>query len=136
MNGISEREKMLLEDERLLAEFRALLNKILFTIKENKKENKGKDKDIKLIFNYYTQHLNKDEQFMFFRLIMNELSYRSIIVDPDTILNISNVRLRSVFLISFIVAIMLIIIGLFFGTTGVGGWVSEAGTKLYYMFSL
>lgn len=70
--------------------------------KETNKHLNSKDQErkyLKRILSFYKNTLTEDEQVLVMKMIFEQLNYRNIAVDPETVLAISNVKNRTIFLV-------------------------------------
>lgn len=70
--------------------------------KETNKHLNSKDQErkyLKRILSFYKNTLTEDEQILVMKMIFEQLNYRNIAVDPETVLAISNVKNRTIFLV-------------------------------------
>ena len=88
------------------------------------------------VLNIYNTHLTDEERVYLLSALMELLHYRNITVDPDVILAINNVRLRSIFFV-FVGTVVLMITGagLFKSNTSISS-IIEVFTNFIVMFSL
>ena len=54
---------------------------------------------LKRMLSLYKNNLTEEEQLFMMKLLLEQLNYKNIIVDPDTILAIGNVKNRTIFVI-------------------------------------
>lgn len=84
----------------------------------------------------YNTHLSDEERIYLLTALLDMLHYRNIAVDPDVILAINNVRLRSLFFVFMgTVVLMIVGAGLFRYNTSIGSIISVF-TNFIKMFSL
>ena len=64
----------------------------------------------------FKQSMSEDEQLYVLNTILEEISYKNIIADPDNMLTVGNIKLRSQFMI-FLMSIIFLLLGSYlFGT--------------------
>ena len=59
----------------------------------------GHRRYLKKLHKLYTTALTEEEQIYTLRLLLEQLSYKNIVTDPDTVLAIGNVKNRTIFVI-------------------------------------
>lgn len=70
--------------------------------KETNKYLNSKDDErnhLKRILAFYKNTLTEDEQILLMKILFEQLNYKNIAVDPETVLAISNVKNRTIFLV-------------------------------------
>jgi len=69
---------------------------------------------LKRLIHIYTKYLNEEEQVYVLFFILENLHIKSIITDPDNILNIHNLHLRSITYKFILVIILVITVGIIY----------------------
>lgn len=65
---------------------------------------------------FYKNQLNENEQVFLMYYLLNSLYHKNMIIDPETILMIHNIKLRTIFTIIFGIIFILITAALLFKT--------------------
>lgn len=64
----------------------------------------------------FKESMSEDEQLYVFNNILEEISYKNIIADPENMLTVGNIKLRSHFMI-FVMSVIVLLLGSYlFGT--------------------
>ena len=87
----------------------------------------------------FKQSMSEDEQLYVFNTILEEISYKNIIADPDNMLTVGNIKLRTHFMIFVMSIIVLLLASYLFGTNeeikaigdGLGKLLKILGIKLW-----
>lgn len=87
----------------------------------------------------FKQSMSEDEQLYVFNTILEEISYKNIIADPENMLTVGNIKLRSHFMIFVMSVIVLLLASYLFGTNdeikaigdGLGKLLTILGIKLW-----
>ena len=87
----------------------------------------------------FKQSMSEDEQLYVLNTILEEISYKNIIADPDNMLTVGNIKLRSHFMIFVMSIIVLLLASYLFGTNeeikaigdGLGKLLKILGIKLW-----
>lgn len=66
----------------------------------------------------FKENMTENEQLYLFNKILEEISYKNIIADPENMLTIGNIKLRSHFMVFVMSIITLIVASYLFGTNG------------------
>jgi len=87
----------------------------------------------------FKQSMSEDEQLYVFNNLLEEISYKNIIADPENMLTVGNIKLRSHFMIFVMSVIVLLLASYLFGTNdeikaigdGLGKLLTILGIKLW-----
>ena len=87
----------------------------------------------------FKQSMSEDEQLYVLNTILEEISYKNIIADPDNMLTVGNIKLRTHFMIFVMSIIVLLLASYLFGTNeeikaigdGLGKLLKILGIKLW-----
>ena len=87
----------------------------------------------------FKQSMSEDEQLYVLNTILEEISYKNIIADPENMLTVGNIKLRSHFMIFVMSIIVLLLASYLFGTNdeikaigdGLGKLLKILGIKLW-----
>lgn len=87
----------------------------------------------------FKQSMSEDEQLYVFNSLLEEISYKNIIADPENMLTVGNIKLRSHFMIFVMSVIGLLLASYLFGTNdeikaigdGLGKLLKILGIKLW-----
>lgn len=87
----------------------------------------------------FKQSMSEDEQLYVLNNILEEISYKNIIADPENMLTVGNIKLRSHFMIFVMSVIVLLLASYLFGTNdeikaigdGLGKLLTILGIKLW-----
>lgn len=87
----------------------------------------------------FKQSMSEDEQLYVFNNLLEEISYKNIIADPENMLTVGNIKLRSHFMIFVMSIIVLLLASYLFGTNdeikaigdGLGKLLKILGIKLW-----
>ena len=87
----------------------------------------------------FKQSMSEDEQLYVLNNILEEISYKNIIADPENMLTVGNIKLRSHFMIFVMSIIVLLLASYLFGTNdeikaigdGLGKLLTILGIKLW-----
>ncbi len=108
------------------------------SVKHANKKDERKRYQRKLL-KMFKDNMSEDEQLYVLSNIMEEISYKNIIADPDNMLTVGNIKLRSHFMI-FVMSIIFLLVGSYlFGENeqirkvgdGVGKLLQILGVKLW-----
>ncbi len=118
--------------------------KIRATFTEISKEaidqsNSIQDSDYKYLrrmLRVYKTHLTEEEQLYLLKTALELIHYRNIMVDPDNLLIISNIRLRTYMFIFLLSLITLITAAILFRSNGPVNGLVEFLARLVKIFSL
>lgn len=66
----------------------------------------------------FKERLSEDEQLYIIRVMLDQLSYRTIVTDPDNVITIGNVKLRTQFMIFILSSCFLVLASYLFGSNG------------------
>lgn len=77
----------------------------------------GKErKYLRRLLKLFKEHLNEEEQLYIFKTVAESLHYKNIVTDPDNVLQLHNIRLRTFIVVGVIVAFLIILVGSVFHT--------------------
>jgi hypothetical protein len=75
--------------------------------------------------------LNDEEQLFLFKVILEQMHYRNLITDPDNIVQIHNIKLKTITYVFFLtVLIILLVAALFKVNDSLNGLISMFGNVL------
>lgn len=103
----------------------------------NKKDERKKYQ--RKLLQLFKQSMSEDEQLYILNNILEEISYKNIIADPENMLTVGNIKLRSHFMIFVMSIIVLLLASYLFGTNeeikaigdGLGKLLTILGIKLW-----
>ncbi len=103
----------------------------------NKKDERKKYQ--RKLLKLFKQSMSEDEQLYVLNTILEEISYKNIIADPDNMLTVGNIKLRTHFMIFVMSIIVLLLASYLFGTNeeikaigdGLGKLLKILGIKLW-----
>lgn len=103
----------------------------------NKKDERKKYQ--RKLLQLFKQSMSEDEQLYVLNNILEEISYKNIIADPENMLTVGNIKLRSHFMIFVMSIIVLLLASYLFGTNeeikaigdGLGKLLTILGIKLW-----
>lgn len=103
----------------------------------NKKDERKKYQ--RKLLKLFKQSMSEDEQLYVLNNILEEISYKNIIADPENMLTVGNIKLRSHFMIFVMSVIGLLLASYLFGTNdeikaigdGLGKLLKILGIKLW-----
>lgn len=72
------------------------------------------DRYIKRILKVYDQHLSQEERVYVFYSLLELVHYRNLAVDPDNMITISNVRIRTLFFVFVATIIAMVLAAVLF----------------------
>ncbi len=101
--------------------------------------NSIQDSDYKYLrrmLRVYKTHLTEEEQLYLLKTALELIHYRNIMVDPDNLLIISNIRLRTYMFIFLLSLITLITAAILFRSNGTVNGLVEFLARLVKIFSL
>lgn len=85
------------------------------SIRYANKRDEGRRYNRKLL-KLFKERLSEDEQLYVMRVVLEQLSYRTIVTDPDNIITIGNVKLRTQFMVFILSSAFLILASYLFGS--------------------
>lgn len=95
--------------------------KIKDTLKEISDENikylntpNKERKYLKRLLSLFNHQLTEDEQIFVFKIILEQIHYRNIISDPDNIVQIHNIKLKTITYVFFLTIVLIVIIAALF----------------------
>lgn len=71
-------------------------------------------KYLKRFLDIYKNKLTEEEQLYLFKLIVESLHYKSIVTDPDTVLQLHNIKLRTYTYIMLLAIVVILVIASIF----------------------
>lgn len=88
-------------------------------------------KYLKRLLNFFKKNLNDEEQLFLFKVILEQMHYRNLITDPDNIVQIHNIKLKTITYVFFLaVVIILLVAALFKVNDSLNGLISMFGNVL------
>lgn len=88
-------------------------------------------KYLKRLLNIFKNNLNDEEQLFLFKVILEQMHYRNLITDPDNIVQIHNIKLKTITYVFFLtVVIILLVAALFKVNDSLNGLISMFGNVL------
>ena len=88
-------------------------------------------KYLKRLLNVFKNHLSDEEQLFLFKVILEQMHYRNLITDPDNIVQIHNIKLKTITYVFFLtVVIILLVAALFKVNDSLNGLISMFGNVL------
>lgn len=88
-------------------------------------------KYLKRLLNVFKNHLSDEEQLFLFKIILEQMHYRNLITDPDNIVQIHNIKLKTITYVFFLtVVLILLIAALFKVNDSLNGLISMFGNVL------
>lgn len=99
-----------------IKEFLELISKETINFENSKFIDIPKRNMLKRFVKFYKEHLSEDEQVFVMYYLLHNLNYKNLLIDPETILTIHNIKLRTIFFIVVGVIISLIFAAILFRT--------------------
>lgn len=88
-------------------------------------------KYLKRLLNVFKNDLSDEEQLFLFKIILEQMHYRNLITDPDNIIQIHNIKLKTITYVFFLaVVIILLVAALFKVNDSLNGLISMFGNVL------
>lgn len=88
-------------------------------------------KYLKRLLNVFKNHLSDEEQLFLFKIILEQMHYRNLITDPDNIVQIHNIKLKTItYVFVLTVVIILLAAALFKVNDSLNGLISMFGNVL------
>lgn len=88
-------------------------------------------KYLKRLLNVFKNDLSDEEQLFLFKIILEQMHYRNLITDPDNIVQIHNIKLKTITYVFFLaVVIILLVAALFKVNDSLNGLISMFGNVL------
>ena len=88
-------------------------------------------KYLKRLLNVFKNNLNDEEQLFLFKVILEQMHYRNLITDPDNIVQIHNIKLKTItYVFVLTVVIILLVAALFKVNDSLNGLISMFGNVL------
>lgn len=85
--------------------------------KESIKNSNSPDKEhryLRRMLKLFKENLTEEEQLYLFKVILEQIHYRSIISDPDNILQIHNIKLKTITYVFFLSIVFVITAAIMF----------------------
>jgi hypothetical protein len=101
--------------------------------------NNTPDKDrryIKRFVHIFKNELSEDEQIYLAKSLLESLNYRNIVTDPDNVLLLHNIRLRSVTYVFFVVASLMLLGAALYKTNDTLNGILEALSNVLKLLSI
>lgn len=88
-------------------------------------------KYLKRLLGVFKNTLSEEEQLFVFKIVLEQTHYRNMITDPDNIVQIHNIKLKTITYVFFLtVVIVLLVAGLFKVNDSLNGLISMFGNVL------
>lgn len=116
------------EVKRLFAEIAEQSNKYL-------NERDDKKKYVRRLVKLYTSRLSEEEQIYIMSQMLDQLNYRSIVVDPDNLIALNNVKHRTYFIIFLLTLTSMVVAAALFKTNSAVNEVVVMMNKILTMIS-
>ena len=88
-------------------------------------------KYLKRLLNIFKNHLSDEEQLFLFKIILEQMHYRNLITDPDNIVQIHNIKLKTITYVFFLTVILILLIAALFKVNdSLNGLISMFGNVL------
>lgn len=88
-------------------------------------------KYLKRLLGVFKNTLSEEEQLFIFKIVVEQMHYRNMITDPDNIVQIHNIKLKTITYVFFLtVVIVLLVAGLFKVNDSLNGLISMFGNVL------
>lgn len=88
-------------------------------------------KYLKRLLGVFKHTLSEEEQLFVFKIVLEQMHYRNMITDPDNIVQIHNIKLKTISYVFFLtVIIVLLIAALFKVNDSLNGLISMFGNVL------
>lgn len=71
-------------------------------------------KYLKRLLGIFKNNLTDDEQLFLFKIMLDQMHYRNIITDPDNIVQIHNIKLKTITYVFFISVVLILLIASLF----------------------
>lgn len=95
--------------------------KLKDTLKEitdqNVKYMNSPDKErkyLKRLLNIFKNTLSEDEQLFMFKIVLEQMHYRNMITDPDNIVQIHNIKLKTITYVFFLTVVLVLLVAALF----------------------
>ena len=97
----------------------------------------GKDyMHFRRLLKVYDKHMSEEERIFLLKTVFELIHYRSIMVDPDNLLVLSNIKLRTHVFIFVLTIIAMLVAAALFKTNSVLNGTMEMVTRFITLFSL
>lgn len=73
-----------------------------------------KRKYLKRLLKIFNTNLTEDEQIFIFKFLLEQIHYKNIITDPDNVVQIHNIKLKTITYIFFLTIVLAVIIAILF----------------------
>lgn len=101
---------------------------------QNVKYMNSPDKErkyLKRLLKIFKTNLSDEEQLFLFKIILEQMHYRNLITDPDNIVQIHNIKLKTITYVFFLtVVIILLVAALFKVNDSLNGLITMFGNVL------
>jgi hypothetical protein len=88
-------------------------------------------KYLKRLLGVFKNTLSEEEQLFVFKIVLEQMHYRNMITDPDNIVQIHNIKLKTISYVFFLtVVIVLLVAALFKVNDSLNGLISMFGNVL------
>lgn len=91
---------------------------------------------LRRILKVYDKQLTEEERIFLFTTMLELVHYRSVMVDPDNLLILSNIKLRTYMFIFFLSTIFMIVVAALFKTNSSLNGLFEMVSHFIALFSL
>jgi len=79
-------------------------------------DNKFKVSRLRKIYKFFKTNLTEDEQLYIVAYVLESLHYKNTLVDPETLITASNIKLRFIFFIVISIIFIMIVFAILFKT--------------------
>lgn len=118
-------------------QIRETLNEVSKSALEQTNTKQSVDyKHMRRILKVFKTHLTEEEQLYIFKTTMELIHYRNVMVDPDNLLVLSNIKLRTYMFIFMLSTLTLVIAAVLFKTNSTLNGLIEFIARLVKIFSL
>lgn len=93
-------------------------------------------KYLKRFLNIFKNQLTEDEQLYIMKSMLESLHYKNIVTDPDNVLVLHNIRLRSVTYIFFVVTVLMLLGAALYKTNDTLNSLMEAMSNVLKLLSI
>ena len=69
---------------------------------------------LKRLLNIFKNTLSEDEQLFMFKIILEQMHYRNMITDPDNIVQIHNIKLKTITYVFFLTVVLVLLVAALF----------------------
>lgn len=71
-------------------------------------------KYLKRLLDVFKNSLTEEEQLFLFKIILEQIHYRNIITDPDNIVQIHNIKLKTISYVFFLTVVIIFLVAILF----------------------